>query len=142
MSTVPQIRRRELGRSTLIVLAVVIAAALNAYALRVGASPNPPPWWSSLVAAGPVALLIGFLGVRWPRTAALGLVGLVAFGATLAIQVSLGASANPLPIAFGTVALVGSLTVMTGRARWRDVLGGLLLAYAAAALLFYASLLQ
>jgi len=141
MSTMARTRGWRLGRSAVIVLAVLAAALLDAYALRFAGSP-PPLVWSSLLAAVPVSLLVGVAAVRWPHTATLGLTGLVAFGATSAVQVSLGENYNPLPIALGAVLAVGAITVMLGRARWRDVLGGLLLAYAAAALLFYVSLVR
>lgn len=141
MSAMKQIRHQGLGRPAALILAVLAAALLNAYALRVAASPNPPYFSSSLISAVPVALLVGLVAGRWPHTAAFGLVGLVAFSAVLAAQVSLSARPDPLPIAFVCVLASGGATIVAGRARWRDVLGGLLLTCASAATLFYVSLL-
>jgi hypothetical protein len=141
MSAMTQVRQQGLGRPAVIVLAVLAAALMNAYALSVAASPNPPYFLSSLISAVPVALLVGLIAGHWPHTAAFGLVGLVAFGAALAAQVSLSAHPDPLPIAVVCVLAAGGATILAGRARWRDVLGGLLLTYASAAILFYVSLL-
>jgi hypothetical protein len=141
MSAMTSIREQGLGRPATIVLAVLAAALMNAYALGVAASPNPPYFLTSLIAAVPVALLVGLVAARWPPTAAFGLVGLVAFSAALAAQVSMAAPPNPLPIAVVCVLAAGGATIVAGRARWRDLLGGLLLTYATAAALFYVSLL-
>jgi hypothetical protein len=141
MTAKTQVRQQGLGRPAAIVLAVFAAALMNAYALAVVASPNPPNIWSSLISAVPVAFLVGIIAGRWPHTAAFGLVGLVAFSAALAAQVSLSASAEPLPIAVVCVLAAGGATIVAGRARWPDVLGGLLLTYASAAILFEVSIL-
>jgi hypothetical protein len=141
MTARTQIRQQGLGRPAAIVVAVLAATLMNASALAVAASPNPPHIWSSLISAVPVALLVGLIAGRWPHTAAFGLVGLGAFSAALAAQVSLSARPEPLPIAVACVLAAGGATVVAGRARWPDVLGGLLLAYASAAILFEASIL-
>jgi hypothetical protein len=140
MSALTQIQHRDLGRPAAIVLGVLAAALLNAYALSVGASPNRLYLWSSLISAVPVALIVGLIAGRWPHAATLGVVGLVAFSAALVGQVSLSARPEPLPLAVACVLVAGGVLVLVGRARWLDVLGGLLLAYASAAFLFEVSI--
>lgn len=129
---------RSLVRPTAVVC-VMAAALLNAYALGVGKSPNLIYVWASLIAAVPIALFVVFVAGQWPRVAALGTLGLVAFSAALAMEVSRASDPEPMLVAMAGVVVAGGMFVRIGRARWADVLGGLLLTYASAAFLFEVS---
>jgi hypothetical protein len=79
---------------------------------------------------------------RWPRSAALGLLGLLVFGwAFAAGQIARSQTPVPVNVAVLCVVAAGALLVLTHRARWRDVLAGVVLMYTSAAFIFYFSLL-
>jgi hypothetical protein len=128
MSVLTSTSHRSQGRPALVVAGVFVAAVLNAVALGSGRG--------SLAVAAPVALLFIYVAGRWPSCAALGLAGLVAFNVALIARVSAATSADPLPVAVAVVLTAGAVLVWLDRARWPNVLGGLLLAYLGAAFLF------
>jgi len=140
MSAMTSTPHRSLGRPAAVVLGVLAAALLSGYALGVGASHDPRYFWASLISGVPVALLVILVAERWPRSAALALVGLVAFSGALAVKAARSASPEPLLVAVACVLMAGGVLVVAGRARWLDVLGGLLLTYASAAFLFEVSI--
>lgn len=96
----------------------------------------------SLISAVPVAGVAVLVAERWPHSAALGLVGLIAFsGAFVVEEVSRSATLAPLSVAIACVLAAGIVLVVARRARWRDILAGLLLTYASAGFMFYFSVL-
>lgn len=108
MSAKISIQQGSLARPTAVVLGVLAAALLNGYALSVGASPGPPYPWASLISAVPVAGVVVLVAERWPRSAALGLLGLVAFSGAFAMEeVSRSATLAPLSVAVTCVLAAG-----------------------------------
>jgi hypothetical protein len=142
MSVETAIQHRRLGRPTAVALGVLAAALSVGYGVSVGASPGLPYLLASLISAVPVAGVAVMVAERWPRSAVLGLLGLLAFsGAFAAEEVSRSARLVPLNVAVACVLTAGAVLVLTHMGQWRDVLAGLLMTYASAGFIFYFSLL-
>jgi hypothetical protein len=133
---------RAIGRPIAVSVGVLAAALLIGYGLSVGASPDHPYLLASLISALPVAGVAVSVAKRWPRAGALGLLGMITFGgAFIEEATSKSGRPEPLALAIACVLIVGVILVLAHRARWRDVLAGLLLAYASVAFMFYFSVL-
>ena len=142
MNANSSIRHRSFERPAAVALGVLVAALSIGYALSLGASPGPPYLLASLISAVPVAGVAVLVAERWPHSAALGLVGLIAFSEAFVVEeVSRSATLAPLSVAIAFVLAAGIVLVVARRARWRDVLAGLLLTYASAGFMFYFSVL-
>ncbi len=130
-----------LARRVAVLAAVLVAGILNGYALGSDAAQGSRYVWASMAAAVPIALLFVMLAEFRPRTAILGLVGLLAGFLDLAVASAWDTRPEPLPVAFGCVFAVGLAMVLSGRGRFRDVLEGWLVAYIGLALIFEMSVL-
>jgi hypothetical protein len=122
-------------RIVAVAVAVLAAALLQVYAL--GSVEGSGYFLPSYLAAGLVsAVLAAAVGVALPRVAALGLVGLVLFSAGLVWLVSGSGASAPLVVAVAGIALAGGALATVRRAGWLDLLGGIVLMYVCAAILF------
>jgi hypothetical protein len=136
MSTLTWETRTNLARRIAVVAAVLVAGVLNGYSLSSDAVDGSRYLWASVAAAVPVALLFGVLAEVRPRTALLGLVGLLAASFALEVASARSVGPDPLPVAFACVLLLGLSMALAGRGRFRDVLEGILLAYVGLAFIF------
>lgn len=92
--------------------------------------------WASIAAAVPIALLFVVLAELRPRTALLGLVGLLAGFLDLAVASTRSTRPELLPVAFGCVLALGLAMALSDRGRLRDVPEGWLVAYIGLAFIF------
>lgn len=140
MSTLTWRTPTELARRVAVVAAVLVAGVLNGYALGNDAAQGSRYLWASIAAAVPVALLFAVLAELRPRTALLGLVGLLAGFLDLAVASARSTRPELLTVAFGCVFAVGLTMALSDRGRFRDVLEGWLLAYVGLAFIFEMSM--
>ena len=141
MSTLTWKSPTNLARRFAVVAAVLLAGVLNSYALGSDAAQGWRYLWASIAAAVPVALLFALLAEIRPRTALLGLVGLLAGFLDLAVTSARSTRPELLPVAFACVLALGLMMALSDRGRFRDVLEGWLVAYIGLAFIFEISIL-
>lgn len=140
MSTLTWKTPTNLARRVAVVAAVLVAGVLNGYALGSDAAQGSRYLWAGVVAAVPVALLFAVLAELRPRTALLGLVGLLAGFLDLAVASARSTRPELLPVAFGCMFALGLAMTLSGRGRFRDVLEGWLVAYVSLAFIIEMSI--
>jgi hypothetical protein len=136
VNTTDSIAGSRLGRTAPIVAGVLGAGLLNGYALGLGVDGGSRYLWWSLLAAAPVALALAVLAEFRPRSAALGLAGLIAFFVALAAESPRMAGPQPLSVTVAVVLAGGAVLAVARRARPLDVPEGLAVAWAGAAFIF------
>jgi hypothetical protein len=141
MSAIVGGRRQCFERSTVAVLATLAAGLLTGSALAAAGSFEVRYVWAGVGAAVPVALALVVVATAWPRQAALGLTGLLVFAGALFVMGTLGRAPDSLPLAVAAVLVAGSVAIAARRARPRDILAGLTLGYASAALIYEISII-
>jgi hypothetical protein len=129
-------RRESFERPTAAILGTLAGGLLTGYALTAFGSFEVRYIWAGAGAAVPVALAMAIVAAVWPRQAALGIVGLLVFSAALLARATLSRAPEPLLVAAAAVILMGSVAVLTRRARPLDVLAGVALGYASAAFIY------
>lgn len=140
MSAVIWKTHTDLARRVAVVAAVLGVAILNAYALGSDTAQSSRYMWASIAAAVPVLVVFVVLAELRPRTALLGLVGLLTGSVALALTSARFLGAAPLAVAFGCVLALGLGMVLAGRARLREVIEGVLVAYVGIAFIFEMSI--
>jgi hypothetical protein len=131
---------QRMRRGAWVTCATLVAGILIGLAFADGSTQLVAWAWPSVVTAIPVGLVLALLARRWPSAVALGLTGLLVFSAGLLVFALFGSGPQPLAAALASVVLAGSLLVVTHRAGPLDILGGMLLAYGSAALIFELSI--
>lgn len=120
---------------------VVLAGALDGWALGAGSSDQPAYWLAGIVAAVPVALVFGWWGAGRTIATALATVGALVFSLTLALADGRPGVPPPLLIGAAAIVAVGLVAVGLGRARPAAVFEALVLAWCGAAFIFEASMM-
>lgn len=129
MNAVIRKSQTDLARRVAVVAAVLAVAVLNADALGSDTAQTSRYLWASIAAAVPVLLVFVLLAELRPRTALLGLVGLLTGGVALALTSAGFLGVAPLAVAFGCVLALGLGILLARRARLAEVIEGVLVAY-------------
>jgi hypothetical protein len=133
-------RRESFVRPTAAILGTLAAGLLPGYALTAAGLFEVRYIWAGVGAAVPAALAMAIVAAGWPRQAALGIIALLVFSAALLARATLARAPEPLLVAGAAVILIGSVAVLTRRARPLDILAGLVLGYASAAFIYEISI--